>query len=87
MEQTGNNNHLNLISVIWDGTLTGKNLLPLREQILSCNSAIPSSGSKLYPMSHMVYSIPFHSTPFHSRFNVMPLQTRFGKFNSALKTI
>ena len=32
-------------SIIWDGTHTGKNLLPLREQILSYKSTIPGSGS------------------------------------------
>ena len=41
-----------------DGTLTGKNLLPQREQILSCNRAI------LIPWKQVVEIIP--ASPFHS---------------------
>ena len=32
--------------LIWDGILTGKNLLPYRDQILSCKSPVLGSENK-----------------------------------------
>ena len=49
-------NGMSFISMILDGTLTGKNLFSL-----SCQRAIPGSGSDLQPMkckwSHLFHSI------------------------------
>ena len=48
-----------------DGTLTGKNLLPVREQILSCKTTIPGPVHKLWPvecrLSNSICSFPVHS--------------------------
>ena len=54
--------YLHLIPWTWDGTLTGKNLLPKREQILLCKGTIPCIGSEVKSMEH---SIPAQPWPFH----------------------
>ena len=44
MGWTGSDKLLYLTELIWDGTVTGKNLLP-QEQILSSKSTSPCSGN------------------------------------------
>ena len=38
-------NILHFVPLVWHGSYTGNNLLPLREQILSCKGAISGSES------------------------------------------
>ena len=56
------------------GTLTEKNLLPPREQILSCKSTIPHKRNEV---KDTVPASPFHSTSFCSIFKSFPPRLRF----------
>ena len=48
------------IPLIWNDTLIAKNLLPLREQIISCKSPIPAEANGMY----VIKSISFQPIPF-----------------------
>ena len=53
-----------LILLLSDGTLTGKNLLLQEEQILPCESTIPGSETNCIKMKCCI-SHPFQSIPFY----------------------
>ena len=46
-EEIIDTHQVQFVSRACEDTLTGKNLLPLREQILSCMSAIPNKWNKV----------------------------------------
>ena len=80
MEKIGNDNLL----YFFNGTLTEKNLLTQREQILSCKSTIPNSEG-------ISSSIPFQSSQFSSvqyRFNPGSAKQKLQQttFNSLLSS-